>query len=39
MERYLEEEKPSSYILSTLRDIVKNKSAKEYEVQRWFYES
>ena len=28
MERYLEEEKPSSYILSTLRDIVKNKSAK-----------
>ena len=28
MEQYLEEEKPSSYILSTLRDIVKNKSAK-----------
>ena len=28
MEKYLEEEKPSSYILSTLRDIVKNKSAK-----------
>ena len=27
-EGYLEEEKPSSYILSTLRDIVKNKSAK-----------
>ena len=27
-EVYLEEEKPSSYILSTLRDIVKNKSAK-----------
>ena len=27
-ESYLEEEKPSSYILSTLRDIVKNKSAK-----------
>ena len=28
-EGYLEEEKPSSYILSTLRDIVKNKSAKK----------
>ena len=27
-EGYLEEEKPSAYILSTLRDIVKNKSAK-----------
>ena len=27
-EGYLQEEKPSSYILSTLRDIVKNKSAK-----------
>ena len=27
-EGYLEEENPSSYILSTLRDIVKNKSAK-----------
>ena len=27
-EGYLEEEKPSSYIFSTLRDIVKNKSAK-----------
>ena len=27
-EGYLEEEKPSSYILSTLRDIVKDKSAK-----------
>ena len=27
-EGYLEEEKPSSYIMSTLRDIVKNKSAK-----------
>ena len=27
-EGYLVEEKPSSYILSTLRDIVKNKSAK-----------
>ena len=27
-EGYLEEEKPSSYIVSTLRDIVKNKSAK-----------
>ena len=27
-EGYIEEEKPSSYILSTLRDIVKNKSAK-----------
>ena len=27
-EGYLEEEKPSGYILSTLRDIVKNKSAK-----------
>ena len=27
-EGYLEEEKPSSYILSTLRDIDKNKSAK-----------
>ena len=27
-EGYLEEENPSSYIISTLRDIVKNKSAK-----------
>ena len=27
-EGYLDEEKPSSYIISTLRDIVKNKSAK-----------
>ena len=28
MEQYLEEEKPSGYIMSVLRDIVKNKSAK-----------
>ena len=32
-EGYLEEEKPSSYILSTLRDIVKNKSAKSMKLK------